>query len=266
MKKTLTIMIPVYNEAERLEKTFSALAAGLQCREFKLAEVIFVNDGSTDSTLKILNKKKAYLEKKLMSTVKIVSYKTNKGKGYAVKKGMINSSSNYLLLADADISTPFDEIKKFEGYVREGADVVVGTRKNGESTVVVPQPIYRQVLGRIYTLLSQLILNTWVSDFTCGFKLFERKAYRTIGKEMKIERWGYDSELVYLAKKYDFDLKEKAVAWYNDDRTKVNLGKDALGSLKELVQIRINDLMGAYTKGKTRGNLVERVLPWVQKA
>lgn len=265
MKKTLSILIPVYNESERLEKTFSALADGLVCKQLTLTEIVFVNDGSTDNTSQMISEVKSELEKKSRSKVKVVTYKKNKGKGYAVKMGMLKASGDYLLLIDADISTPLVEIVKFEKYVRKDVNVVIGTRKNGKSTVIVAQPMYRQLLGRGFTLVSQIILNTWVSDFTCGFKLFSRNAYRKIGSEMKIKRWGYDAEVMFLSRKYGYDINEVAVKWSNDDRSKVRLVRDIIGSFIELLQIRTNDFRGVYTR-VIRGNLIEKVFPWIQKA
>lgn len=240
--KSLSFVIPVYNEEERLEKTFTALAKGFSFDGMKLEKVIFVNDGSTDKTLAILKKNKKQLETALNADIKIVSYGANRGKGYAVRSGLIASNSDYTLFFDADMSTPLAEFAKFMPFIKEGYDVVVGTRKNGHSTIIKHQPFIREMLGRCFTLLSQIILNTWITDFTCGFKLFSRKAKNAICERASIDRWGYDAELIFLARKLGFPMKEKAVLWANDERTKVNLFKALPQTLSELFLIRWNDL------------------------
>src|SRR5690606_10676654 len=155
------------------------------------------------------------LEKNTKAEVKIVSYKINRGKGYAIKRGMLASNTDYSLMVDADMSTKLSELKKFSSFIKNNVDVVVGTRKNGESTVTLPQPLYRQLMGRVFTLLSNIILNTWVTDFTCGFKLFSQDARLAIFPEAKINGWGYDAEILYLARKMSFEINEKAVLWAN---------------------------------------------------
>lgn len=240
--KTLSFVIPVYNEEERLEKTFNALSKGFSYDGIKLEKVLFVNDGSTDNTALLIKKNKQKLEKALKAQVKVITYSPNKGKGYAVRTGLIASDSDYTLFFDADMSTPITEFSKFMPIIKEGYDVIVGTRKNGHSTVVKRQPLYREVLGRGFTLLSQVILNTWVTDFTCGFKLFSKKSKIAITERAKIDRWGYDAELMFLAQKLGFSMKEKSVLWANDERTKVNLLKALPQTLSELFMIRLNDL------------------------
>ncbi len=257
--KTLSIVIPVYNEAERLKKTFQALAAGLSSQVFVLREVIFVNDGSTDTTLKVLQDWK----KNSGVTVKIVSYVENRGKGYAVKRGMIVANAEYVLLVDADMSTPLTELAKLELFIQQGYQVVVGTRKNGHSTVMIPQPLYRQIAGRVFTKLSNVILNVWVSDFTCGFKLFSKQAKKKIFEKTIVDHWGYDAEILFLAKKYGYPVQEKAVLWYNDARSKVHFVRDVLSSFSELVQIRVNDFRGGYTPKVDHDNLGKEESSWV---
>ena len=131
---------------------------------------------------------------------KIITYTHNQGKGSAIKLGFLNATADYALFMDADMSTPLTELSKLLPYIKEKIPVVIGTRKNGHSTVTVHQPWVREHLGKVFTFLSQLILNTWVTDFTCGFKAFSRPAYTTIAPVMAINRWGFDSEIIYLAK------------------------------------------------------------------
>ncbi len=246
--KTLSFVIPVFNEEERIFKTLQALEKGVYFTGLTLDEVIFVNDGSTDYTLKLLKEWDKYRTTNF--SVKIISYKQNKGKGYAIKQGMLASKADYTLFFDADMSTPLNELNKFLPFIEQNIDVIIGTRKNGHSTVVKHQPLYRELLGRGFTFLSQLILNTWVTDFTCGFKAFSRKAKTSIFQNAKINRWGYDAEILFLARTNQYNMQEVPVVWANDDRSKVNLIVDIPKTLFDLLYIRAAHLsiIPSYTK------------------
>jgi len=235
--KTISFVIPIYNEEQRLQKTFLALRKFRTPEGLKLQEVIFVDDGSIDNTkLKIQNAKLS-LTKKLKAKIRIVSYAQNKGKGYAVKQGMLTASSDYTLFFDADMSTPLYELKKFMPYIKAGKDVIIGTRKNGESTVLVHQSKVRELLGRSFTLITKLALGLNVTDFTCGFKAFSKEAKNKIFKQSTINTWGYDAEILFLANKFGFPIQEKAVLWSNDKNTKVKLYKAIPQTFMELFLI-----------------------------
>lgn len=239
--KTLTFVIPVYNEEKRIGKTFKALLGGFSFAGLKLEKVIFVDDGSKDETKQEIKNQKLKIEKRLKAKIKIISYSKNRGKGYAIKQGMLASKSDYTLMFDADMSTSLSQLRKFLPFIKKDVDVIIGTRKNGQSTVVKHQPLYRELLGRGFTLLSNIILDTWVTDFTCGFKAFSKFAKNRIFANTIIDRWSYDAEIIYLAKKMNFPLQEKAVVWKNDPRTKVNLLKDLPETLADLIKIRFHD-------------------------
>ena len=248
--KTLSLVIPVYNEEKRLKKTFSSLLKGGFSRGIKLHEVIFVNDGSTDTTGRLIREHKEKLSKALSARVRLISYKQNQGKGHAVKQGMLLSTADYTLLFDCDMSTPLTEIRKFTPYMEKNMPVIIGTRKNGKSTVVIAQPLHRQLLGKAFTLLSNIALGMWVTDFTCGFKVFSKDAKDEIFQRSKIQRWGYDAEILFLASQLSYPIKEVAVKWSDDKRTKVNLAHDIISSLFELYAIRENEYSGEYVFAK----------------
>lgn len=239
--KTLSFVIPVYNEEKRIGKTIKALLGGFSFAGLKLEKVIFVDDGSKDETKSKIKNQKSKIEKKLKAKIKIISYSKNRGKGYAIKKGMLASKSDYTLMFDADMSTKIKELKKFMPYINKDVDIIIGTRKNGHSTVVKHQPLYRELLGHGFTLLSNIILDTWVTDFTCGFKAFSKEAKNRIFENTLIDRWSYDAEIIYLAKKMNLTIQEKAVVWKNDPGTKVNLMKDLPETLTDLIKIRLYD-------------------------
>jgi dolichyl-phosphate beta-glucosyltransferase len=247
MNKTLSLVIPVYNESARLSKTFGALTkTDIPWGIFTLEEIIFVNDGSKDNTAAIIKAERPQLQKLTNAKVRLISYKKNRGKGHAVKVGMLASKSDYTLMMDADMSTPMTELARFQYSARKNRPVIIGTRKSKVVRVEKEQPWLRRNLGRVFTLLSQISLNVWVTDFTCGFKMFNYQATQQIFNRSQIERWGYDSEILFLAKNLGYPIKEISVRWRNDERSRVNIIKDAWRSLTELGQIRYLQVAGRY--------------------
>ncbi len=236
-KPHLSIVIPVFNEERRLGSLDKVLAF---FRQFSFPwELIIVDDGSVDSTLAILDLWKKWEE------VRILTYQPNRGKGYAIKQGMLQARGKYRLFMDIDLSTPLEEFYLFQPFLGQ-YDVLIGTRKRGRGQIIKPQPWLRESLGRGFTWLTRTILRVEVSDFTCGFKIFSDSAAQFIFPRLRIERWGFDAEVLYLAKKFGFSVHEIGVRWRNDPLTKVNLKKDIWRSFKDLIQIRINDWRGLY--------------------
>lgn len=240
-KKTdITVVIPAYNEAARLDETFLSLNQWRVPVDVRIKEVIFVNDGSTDSTLKLLKNSPLKFDKK------IISYNQNRGKGYAVRKGILASTSTYTLLMDADMATPLNELRKFIPDMHNNTDLIVGTRKNGKSTVTIHQPWLRENMGKVFTKLTQLILGSNTTDFTCGFKAFSKEAKEKIFPISQINRWGYDAEIIFLSDRLRLTIQEVPVKWADQRGTKVNLISDSIQSFLELLTIRLNHLTGTY--------------------
>lgn len=244
--KTIAFIIPVFNESQRLEKTFTALKTVRLPRGLELTQVVFVNDGSTDNTLKTVRQNISRLKSKKATQFSVISYKQNRGKGYAIREGLRESNADYSLIMDADMSTPFSELKKFMPHLSKGVDTVIGTRKNGRSTVIEHQPIIREMLGKGFTLLTKLTLGLKGTDFTCGFKALSKPMKTLFVENGKIDRWGYDAELLFLSQKYNMISVEVPVVWSNDPRTKVNLSMDIVQTLMELIRIRKHDILGEY--------------------
>lgn len=232
---TISFVIPLFNEEERVGKTFEALEALKIPRGLKLEKIIFVDDGSKDKTFQNLVEFSQKNYKKFNTT--IISYRQNLGKGNAIKLGMTESNSEYTLFFDADISTPLTEISKFAPFMRQRKPVLIGTRKNGKSTVIEHQPLMRELMGRAFTLMTQKSLGLAVTDFTCGFKAFSKNAKESIFAKAQIQGWGYDAELMLLSKQNKFTIKEIPVAWSDDKRTKVVLYKAIPQSIFELLTI-----------------------------
>lgn len=239
-KISLSLVIPVYNEQHRLQKTITALNCWRVPSDLKINQVIFVNDGSSDNTLSLVKSAKIKFAKK------IISYSKNQGKGYAVRQGMLASKADYTLLMDADLATPLNQIKRFLPYFKNHTDVIIGTRKNGHSTVTKHQPLIREHLGRVYTKITNTLLQVPVTDFTCGFKAFSQKTINPIFSRAFINRWSYDSEILYLAHQLNFTLKEVAVTWADQIGTRVRLHKDIFDSLFELIKIKLNSIFDNY--------------------
>lgn len=243
---TLNFVIPVFNEENRIKHALSELKQGSFSHDFSLEKVIFVDDGSTDKTLSLIKSQKKSIEKKLKIKIEIISYKNNKGKGYAVCKGMLASSSDYTLFFDADMSTSLSEIKKFIPWMKKGVDSIIGTRKNGKATVIKYQPLYRQLLGKGFTAITNIVLQKRVTDYTCGFKAFSKQAKDHIFSMTSINRWVYDAEIIFLSGKFGYAIQEVPVLWADKSESKVSIVKDTIYSLYELLAIRAIDVLGKY--------------------
>ncbi|OGY30087.1 MAG: hypothetical protein A3F33_03605 [Candidatus Woykebacteria bacterium RIFCSPHIGHO2_12_FULL_43_10] len=234
----ISFVVPMYNEEKRIDKTVSALNDYLSRRDFD-HEVIFVDDGSKDQTLKTLSNLKPKFSHK------VVTYANNKGKGFAVKTGALSARGDYILLLDADMSTPIEEFDKFYPHLNQNT-VLIGTRKGLGAQVKKPQPFIRQKMGEVFTLLSSTLIVPGITDFTCGFKCFPKSAQKVFERSV-INRWSYDPEILFLAHKSGLTIHEIPITWTNDTGSKVNLLKDAFVSLVELVKIRVNDFQGLYS-------------------
>lgn len=233
----ISIIFPVYNEEKRLKK---GLEEALQyfTQQKKPFEVIVVNDGSVDGTAKIL---------KSWPNLRVVSYQENSGKGAAIKKGISKAKGSLILISDIDLSVPISTIDEF---VREinGFDIVIGSRRVKGSKVLFHQSLPRETMGYLFTKLSNLVLGTNCSDFTCGFKLFTQKAAKEIFTKQKIKDWAFDSEVLFLAKKMNFKVKEVGAEWSDVKGSKVKFPKDIITSFLSLIKIRFFDFRGKYEK------------------
>ena len=179
--------------------------------------------------------------------VKLVSCEKNRGKGFAVRRGMLEANNDYALFLDADMSTPLGELKKFAPFMEQGAHVIIGTRKAAGARILKHQPFLRQKMGEVYTALANLATGARVSDFTCGFKCFSMEAIHKIFPYARIDRWSYDAEILYLARLCNLKIHEVPVLWTNDEDSRVRLGKDALQSFTDLLKIRLNKYPGNKT-------------------
>ncbi len=238
MDLRLSLIIPAYNEEKRLDKTLRAAETYLSSQECD-SEIIVVDDGSRDRT--------AGLVRESFPEVRLVSYQPNRGKGHAVKTGMLAAQGDYRVFYDADGSTPIEEIDKVWPRFEAGADVVIGSRSLPESDVAVRQHPFRELMGRGFNALVRMLLRERFADTQCGFKAFSRKAAEAVFARQLLDGFCFDSELLYIAARLGFRIDEIPVRWLNSPDSRVRIVSDSARMFTDLVRIRLNDLRGKYT-------------------
>lgn len=236
----LSLIIPAFNEAARIGKSLEQILGFLQSQLYT-AEVIIVDDGSTDHTAELLQERFGSC-----SELRIYREPRNLGKGQAVKRGMLLSKGEYLFFSDADLSVPIEALPLFLSHLERDCCIALGTRQNSDSVIEVRQPIYRELLGRMFTTFSNWMLGLRFSDFTCGFKGFRREAAQYLFSRQLLPDWSFDAEILYLATLHQYRIKEIPVRWRNDQATKVRLWRDIVSSFLGLVRIRVNHWVGRY--------------------
>lgn len=244
MNTLFSIVIPAYNESNRIARGINKICKYFRNKKISY-EIVAVNDGSQDNTLKILKD----LERKYKE-LNVLGDNINRGKGYAVKTGVLNSKGSFVLFTDADLSTPIEELDNMFKYIKRGYDVVIGSRSIDKSKVKLKQPFYRRFLGDMLRAYYSLIIfpKNPPTDSQCGFKLFTRKAANLLFKKQKIYKEMFDIEILYLARKYKLKVKEVPVIWVNDPDSKINLIKCVVFGSLDLLNIRLYDLFGKYGK------------------
>jgi dolichyl-phosphate beta-glucosyltransferase len=235
----LSLIVPAYNEAGRIAEPLRAMAAWL-ARQPGAGEIVVVDDGSRDATARVVRE----LAPALPVPVQLVAYAPNRGKGHALRAGFAAARGARLLFTDADLSTPIEEAPRLLAAL-EHADLAIGSRKTPGAEVHVHQPWLREQMGRTFTwLVRQLVAP--VSDATCGFKAFRGEVGRELFSRVRIERWGFDAEILLIARRRGYRIAEVPVRWADREGTKVSLARDALRSLGELARIRWYAARGRY--------------------
>jgi glycosyltransferase involved in cell wall biosynthesis len=238
--KKLSVVIPAYNEENRIGKTLSDIDAYLEKQGYEY-EIIVVDNNSNDKTsevVKQLQSTKVQNARVLMETVK--------GKGAAVRTGMLDAQGQYVVFMDADNATPISEIEKFWPYLESGTEVVIGSRYLNPDTVKIRQPLYKVILSRMSNLLIQIVLIPHIKDTQCGFKAFFNQAAKTVFKHVTIFGWAFDMEVLAIALKNSYRIKEVPVSWEEHGGSHVPL-KAYLQSLKDLFIIKVRSLLGRYS-------------------
>ena len=240
--RTYSLIFPAFNEGERLAPTLDKVLSYVSQRHWN-AEIIVVDDGSTDRTADIVRE---YTGRNSM--VRLVQNPGNRGKGSSVRNGMINAQGDVVLFSDADLSSPISEAPKLFAAIENGADLAIGSRLLDSAVQTQRQSPVRQLFGRIYNLLLRVILGLDYRDTQCGFKAFTRDAARLIFSAQKIERWGFDPDVLFLAKLYRLRVAEVPVEWAHAEDSKINPVVDGVRMFRELLSIRWNGVSGKYAK------------------
>ena len=212
----LSIVIPAFNEEKRIHKILDSVLKYLKNKK-DTYEILVVDDGSSDNTAGVVRSRI-----KSTPNLRLLSYGENKGKGYAVKYGMLNAKGDYRLFADADNSTPFEEIDKFIPLLESGTcDIAIGSRGLKESNVEISQSWLKSSLGKLGNRVVDIILGLDISDTQCGFKCFTARSVDVLFPKQLQEKWSFDMELLFLAKKHGVKVREVPVRWINDINSKV---------------------------------------------
>lgn len=250
----LSVIIPAYNEEKRLPDSLERVLTFLDGQSFS-SEILVVDDGSTDETATIARRFAGE-----HARVRILRYTPNRGKGHAVRVGMTEADGQLMLLCDADLSTPIEELEKLTHFLDDGYDVIIGSRALPDSDLRVHQPWLRERLGRTFNLVVRILGVRGFADTQCGFKLFTRRAARDIFPRMFTDRWVFDVEALLVARKLGYRIREVPVTWINSPATKVNVLRDAVGTMGDLLRIR-----GAWLLRRPRRRLViEETAPFAR--
>ena len=240
----ISIIIPAYNEEQRLGSTLADTFEYLTAQDYT-SEIIVVDDGSNDQTVKIAESFQAQTNEKIK--LRVLKNPGNRGKGYAVRNGMLHASGEVHLFMDADLATPLDQIPKvINPILNHEYDVVFGSRAISESVIEVEQSILRRLRGRGGNLLIRLMTGMDIKDTQCGFKAFRRQASQTIFPLQQIEGFGFDPEVLFIAKKQGWKWKETPVVWRHVEGSKVTMLSASLEVFADVFKIRWNDLNGKY--------------------
>ncbi|MBU1017385.1 glycosyltransferase [Patescibacteria group bacterium] len=252
--KTITVVIPLYNEEKRIQKTIKALNKFASPKGLTISKVIFVNDGSTDKTVKILE------NANFKYPAEILSYKTNRGRGFAVKMGVKKATTDYIMYIDGDYSIPLENLKSFNKHIQKGIDLIVGSKKLPNTKCLVKRGVIREFIGSGHTFIFNALLGVGVSDYQGGFKIFTREIARAVFPKLRQERWGLDAELLYVAKEMGYAIKELPVVWSHiSTSSKVNLARDVFRALADVATIRISGILGKYSPVSYSEQLVPRI-------
>lgn len=237
-----SIVIPAFNESGRIPATLEAVIACLRANSWN-AEIIVVNDGSTDNTAEIVRE-----IGRTAPELRMLENPGNRGKGYAVRNGVLHALGDIIMFTDSDLSAPIIEAERLFAAIEGGADIAIGSRWMESSRQTHRQPLYRQFFGRCFNSVCRMVMRLPFADTQCGFKAFTRAAAQTVFQLQTIERWGFDPEILFIALKRGFIVREVPVSWAHDARTRMSYLRDGIQMLKELAIVRWNAITGHYNK------------------
>ena len=236
----LSIVIPAYNESARIEATLKRVMTCVAERRWD-AEVLVVDDGSSDDTAAIVE---LWMEE--YPRLNLVQNPGNRGKGYSVRNGLLQAAGDVVMFTDADLSAPMEEAERLIAAIAEGADVAIGSRWLDRERQTIQQPLYRQFFGRCFNWITRTVMGLPFKDTQCGFKAFRREAAQVIFRLQTIERWGFDPEILFIAQKLRYTIREVPVTWGHDERSRMSYLKDGVKMLEEMAIVRGNSVAGRY--------------------
>lgn len=236
MRRSISIIIPAYNEEKRLPATLKTVAAYLAQGSWEFTEILVVDDGSRDATVEVARSVGA----------RVLKNPGNRGKGYSVRHGMLEAKGDWILFTDADLSAPIDDLEKLWTTAgRENAAVVIGSRSLDRSLIGTRQPFFREMGGRLFNVVMRLVTGLPFGDTQCGFKLFERGAAREIFKRQLLDGFGFDVEVLFIARQLGYRVVDVPVRWNDVPGTKVSMAL-AIKSFEDPVKVRWNGIRGRY--------------------
>jgi dolichyl-phosphate beta-glucosyltransferase len=230
----LSVVVPAYNEEQRLPRTIEQIERYLDGKKADY-ELVLVDDGSTDGTRQVMD---AAAERH--ASVRVEALPQNRGKGRALAVGVQAAKGDEILLTDADLSTPIEELDKLQAALEGGAGVAIGSRALRGSRVEVSQPVYRVLMGKAFNLIVQAVLLPGIWDTQCGFKLFRADVARKVFAGLSTDGFGYDPEVLYRARKQGVKIAEVPVVWRNSAETKVRAVSSSLDMLRHVIRVRFS--------------------------
>lgn len=251
----LSIVIPAYNEERRLGRTLGRIREYLATESFVPGEfeIVVVDDGSSDGTARVVQDCMREIP-----GLRLLSNGENQGKGYSVRRGMLEARGTVSLFTDADLSSPIEESEKLFNAIREGKDLAIGSRAVDRSLIVVHQSRFREIAGIIFNGFVRLFTGLPFRDTQCGFKAFVSGPCRVIFEQQRIERFGFDPEILFLAHRHGLKGAEVPVRWAHDPATKVHVLRDSLLMFADLLYIRWNWIVGRYPTRQASSLSAER--------
>lgn len=252
----LSVIIPAYNEDRRLPGTLASVYRYLQQSAISF-EIIVVDDGSYDNTAAFVQDFASQYP-----GVRLVSYSPNRGKGHAVRTGMLAATGDYMLMNDADGSSPIEEVQRLLSSAEEGYDVVFGSRAKADDSAVVKARLHRKYIGNAFNLIVQKLILPGIKDTQCGFKLFSQAAAHDIFSVSKQNGYAFDVEVLYIARLRGYKMHEVAINWANVEGSKVNVFLDSPRMLLEVLRITCGAWLGHYKRlvGTTSSAKISNVI------
>ena len=238
----LSIVIPAYNESARIEHALDRVLSCVAEQGWD-AELLVVDDGSTDDTAAIVQR---WMTK--YPRLHLVENPGNRGKGYSVRNGLLQAAGDIVMFTDADLSAPMEEAERLIAALNDGADVAIGSRWMDRTRQTIHQPLYRQFFGRCFNWVTRTVMGLPFKDTQCGFKAFKRSAAQVIFRLQTIERWGFDPEILFIARKLKYVIREVPVTWGHDERSRMSYLRDGIKMLEDMARIRGNFMAGRYDK------------------